>query len=186
MSVRQLSPDHQRRVLARIGRNLASLDHAVGNLQDLAAIDRSQFSIVVEPFGFNAMIARVVASVAPALDGGHLECALASTDWVVLDGDVQRLERAFATLLACALRRATRVTLTTSLRPTSLVVSLIDNGSPLEPDDVAALFVRPERAAARSALLHVARKIIEAHDGTLNARPCPGGMHWSCRLPLPA
>ena len=120
-------------------------------------------------------------------------------DWqagvVQVQADSVRLRHVFTNLLDNALRftpAGGRVTVAARTDAQGLRFSVADSGPGVEPEHLARLFDKffraPGQAATGAGLgLAIAKEIVEAHGGAMQARSEPGrGAEFSFHLPVTA
>lgn len=137
----------------------------------------------------------VLAQVVAELRSAHPERAIETA--FALDrpfrGDQQRIGQLFSNLLANALQHGApgqpvRVTASTAA---GLELSVANAGPPIPPEAQERLFRPFTRGAQRGAPqglglgLFIARRIAEAHGGTLEARSTPAETRFTLRIPEP-
>ena len=123
------------------------------------------------------------------VDIGPLVTAYASDAVVVtVDGqpsvlaDVTRLRQVIGNLVANGLRHGERVTIAAAERDGLVLVEVVDAGHGVEPG--IDPFARATTGVGSSGIgLWLARSIAEAHGGSLELRPGPGGARFRLSLP---
>ncbi|MBX5483374.1 MAG: HAMP domain-containing histidine kinase [Myxococcaceae bacterium] len=107
--------------------------------------------------------------------------------------DERRLRQVVLSLLANALRYAPGTVIEVNLRLAGgrAVLEVSDHGIGIDPDDLARIFARFERASPSRNYgglglgLFISRKIVEAHGGTIQASSRPGeGATFRVELPI--
>ena len=189
--------ERARRYLAEIGQDLAELDGLVEDVLAAARLDARG------PAGLRADagpvdLAAVAREAAERFRAGHegraLEVALAP-DLPPLRGDAALLRRLLANLLDNAAKYSeppAPIRLAARADGAGAVLEVHDDGIGVAPEDLPRLFTpffRTDRSRARGTGgtglgLALARRIAEAHGGTIAAESAPGeGTTFRVRLP---
>lgn len=167
------------------------LQHIIDDLSDLAAADAGNLRVHPEEVYVHDLLAQVCDA--------HRVAGVALTQRV--DGDPQiradpvRLRQIAGNLVSNAVRHTPpggAVTVTAALTGAEVVIEVTDTGVGIAPEDLPRIFDRFWRADSSrtrttggSGLgLPIARKLAEAHGGSLTARSRPGhGTTMTVRLP---
>ncbi len=169
-------------------------------LEDLLSIVRleKESGLEYKPFDLNRLLRGIVAEHEPlaAQKALALEfCPAAAT--LPIRGDAMQLDRAIANLVINALNYTPpggAVTVRSFTRDRWACVQVQDTGIGISREDLPHIFKRFFRAdQARSTNtggmglgLAITRKIVEAHQGTIEVESAPGaGSTFTVRLPLP-
>lgn len=168
-----------RHVIDRQGRHMARL---LDDLLDVSRITSGKFELRKERVRFDDAVTAAIEAVEPILrdHGITLVPSIAGTPLLV-DGDGARLQQVVANLLTNAARYSpagSRVELTLRREGDTAVLSVRDRGTGIEPSllpRIFDLFVQSDEASrqARGGLgigLSLVRRIVELHDGTVEAR----------------
>jgi signal transduction histidine kinase len=178
----------------RQGLNLA---HLVEDLRVLAEAESPDFRLDRRPYSINELVMGSVEAFRPR----------AKAESVTLDVDVDpespsveldrtRIEQVVGNLLDNAIRHTPaggRVTVSTQADASAVGIAVADNGEGVSPEALPYLFERfyrvdPSRARQTGGAglgLTIARQLVEAHGGEINAESDPGrGSRFSFRLPL--
>ena len=109
--------------------------------------------------------------------------------------DPTRMEQALNNLISNAVKFSspgTEVTLSIERHAGNIQIAVVDHGQGMDEGEIARLFSAFGASSARSASgekntglgLHIARRIVEAHEGTLVAKSAPGlGTTMEINLP---
>ena len=174
----------------------AVLRHVIDDLADLAAADAGSLRIHHEQVYVRDLLLLVGESHRGAAEKGELSLVMHLPDDLSMSADPVRLRQVVGNLLSNAIRYTPAggtVALTTATTPEELIITVSDTGVGISSDDLLQIFERfwradtsRARATGGSGLgLPIARKLVEAHGGTLTARSRPGeGTVMTVRLPL--
>jgi CheY-like chemotaxis protein/two-component sensor histidine kinase len=183
-----------------IERQSAQLMRLVDDMLDIARITRGTFAIERLPVDMAEVVERAVETARPGLDEGqhHLSVALPSEPLTV-QGDLARLVQVFANLLANSARFTPpggRIRLEAARTASEAIVSVRDNGRGIGADSIEGIFgmfVQGAEPAHRvggglGIGLALARRIVELHGGTIQAKSEGEGKgsEFTVRLPLAA
>jgi two-component system sensor histidine kinase BaeS len=188
-----LSPEN----LAPLQENIDLLSRLVEDLRILALADAGQLTLYTTDVDIASLIRRVVARFQPQAEQNAKRIDVEIPGALpLLSADPQRLEQVLGNLLSNALHvtpSGCRMTLTAAPEGTILRVMIEDSGPGIPAEDLDRVFerfYRVDHARARSEGgsglgLSIARKLIEAHGGTLRAENrAEGGARLVIRLPV--
>jgi PAS domain S-box-containing protein len=180
-----------------IERNARRQLRLVEDLLSIARIQAGEFEVHRCPVDLAEVVRLGVEGMRPAATeaGLRLEMDCASPARVL--GDADRLDQVLANLLANAIKftpQGGRVSVALRTDPEEAVLTVTDTGPGILPQERARLFERLFRGDDVKRLqvsgaglgLAIARSIVEAHDGTIEARADPecGGAIFELALPL--
>jgi signal transduction histidine kinase len=164
----------------------------VENLNDLALLGTFSELAEMQPFSPDAMAQAARADAESLLQAKRLSLRTAlAADLPMPVGDVARLQRALSNVLQYSARRAPaggELRLSLSVQPAGMVwIDVQDDGPAVGPEDEAGIFDAYSEAATGGSYtigmgMAVARRILEAHGGSLTILPSAGS--W-VRLALP-
>lgn len=183
-----LTPD----ALAPIHNSVSLLGRLVDDLRTVAQADAGQLVLDRQPLDLGALAGQVADDMlAPAAAAGITLTLETAAGIPVIQGDAQRLRQVLLNLLHNALRHTppggvVTVRVAPASSPTTppaaarpaVVLSVIDSGPGIAPDDLPYIFdrfYRGDRARSRdtggSGLgLTIARQIVTAHGGTITVQ----------------
>ncbi len=163
----------------------------VEDLRTLALAEGGTLALRKEPTDLSILAQETAASFEGlASQGGVSFDIRMAPDMPLVDVDPLRVQEIIGNLVGNALRYAPRgssVSLTGDARPQSVVVSVEDSGPGIDPEILPHLFERFAKGddSRGSGLgLAIARRLVEAHGGTIKAeRPNGGGTAIVFELP---
>ncbi len=176
-----LGEEEKSKALARIESVARRIALLVDNIVELGRLDSGK----PEPAGGTAHPDAIAAEVArgwaeeAASKGVTMRTGFACGSCP--EANRAHLERIFSNLLASAVARTAsgEIRFTTSWREGCLIVEVSGDGPPLGPAEAARIFERPDSYEAGIGAirlgLYVARTLIEAHGGKIEAEPARGG-----------
>jgi signal transduction histidine kinase/CheY-like chemotaxis protein len=198
--VRLRSGDAQatRRATDIMERQLRQMVRLVDDLQDVSRINTGKFAIKMGRVELKAVVNDALEVVRPHIELHGHELVIDLPDRpVFLHGDATRLAQVLTNLLGNAAKytnRGGRVALCARVEDNNLIVSVADNGIGLAPEMLADVFdmfvqVDPTLERANAGLgvgLSLARRLVELHHGTIEARSAGigRGSEFTLRLPI--
>jgi two-component system, OmpR family, sensor histidine kinase MtrB len=187
-------PERLQKMLVLVRRQVARLDRMVGDLLDSTRIEAGKLELQLEERDAREL-ARAVVELYQATDPGH-ELSLSLPDTAVpLRCDGARIEQVLNNLVSNALKYSppgTRVDVTVTQEGEDVLLCVADQGIGISAEEQRHLFApfqrtsgAREQAAGAGLGLSVARRIVEAHGGTIEVNSQPGqGSVFRVRLPL--
>ncbi|MFN2646565.1 MAG: ATP-binding protein [Burkholderiales bacterium] len=181
---------------AMMERQMNHLVRLVDDLLEVSRISRGKVELRREAVELGAVIASALETSRPAIDTGEHELALdLPIESIRLHADPVRLSQVIANLLNNAAKYTPpggRIALSARRENGAAVVRVRDNGAGIAPEllgQVFELFVQAERSASNGGLgigLTLARRLVELHEGTIEARSegVGRGAEFIVRLPL--
>ncbi|MFG1608197.1 sensor histidine kinase [Actinoplanes sp. NPDC049265] len=172
------------------------LHHIIDDLSDLAAADAGDLRLHREPIFVRDVLTHVCESQRGAAEKAQVTLTADLRGDPVADADPVRLRQTVGNLLSNAIRYTPAggtVTLSAAASSDELTIAVQDTGIGIAREDLPRIFDRfwradssRTRATGGSGLgLPIARKLAEAHGGTLSAASRPGaGTTMTLRLPL--
>jgi len=185
------------RALAITERQVQQLVRLTDDLLDVSRITRNKIELRCERIDLRAAISSALETVAPLSNAaGHvLTVDLPPTPlWVC--ADLTRLSQAFANILNNAAKftdRGGRITVAASVEGRQTVVTLSDNGIGIDTSALPTIFdmfvqIDQGSSRARSGLgigLALAKRLVELHDGHIEARSAGLGTGTTFTVSLP-
>jgi two-component system CheB/CheR fusion protein len=170
------------------------LEVDVNELLDAARMQFGQLVLEREPIELGAVIHESVTMAEPLTTGQEISMDGAGTPLIV-DGDRRRLQRVLLNLLTNAITHASeteRIDVRLARAGNEAVIEVRDTGPGIPEDALDRIFSRFARGVAgRSESgglglgLFIAREIVTAHGGAIEAESSPGeGTTMRVRLPL--
>lgn len=192
---RHLGPEssaHARTYVSRALVQTRQVGELVERLFDVSRIQAGRLDLILAPVDLAAIVrdAAVVVGVLPTAPTIRVSAVRGP---VLLRGDAGRLEQVFVNLLANAAEyAATSPSIDVTIRRSGsvAVVNVVDHGPGIADDALPLLFqpytrLAEKRSAGLGLGLYLAREIVTAHGGTIEAESRPGeGTTIIVRLPL--
>jgi signal transduction histidine kinase len=179
-------------------RQLSQLVRLVDDLLDVSRITRNKMELRKQRVELASIVHHAAEACRPLGDSlGHEVAVTLPPEPVYLNADAARLAQVFQNLLNNACKYTEpggRVWLTAERQAGDVVVTVKDTGVGIPPDKLASIFdmftqVDASRERARGGLgigLALVKRLVEMHDGTVEARSeGPGrGSEFVVRLPV--
>ena len=197
--------ESQQRFLDRIAAESARLGRLVDDLLDFSAIESGTMRLQGDWCDIRLVVEAAIACLPPASAASvELSC---DASLPVVWADHDRMEQVFVNLLNNAFGHnppGTHVHVTADHRTSEVVISVLDDGTGMPPELVAAPFEAARngqhpgqrngngngnghRKSAGAGLgLSIAKGIVQAHGGRIELTPMPRGTCFRVRLPIEA
>lgn len=169
---------------------LQRFQRLINDLLSVGRIDQGLFTVVRQPVN----LAELAATAAAALQTPQFAVDLQLPDELIAEVDADRIEQALENLLANAQRHApdspTVLALRREQRHDSIwaILSVQDQGPGIPPEVIPRLmerFARGKRSRGLGLGLYLARKIAEAHGGSLTVESTLGkGTTFTLSVPI--
>jgi signal transduction histidine kinase len=180
-----------------IDRQSGLLSHILDELFDVSRLEHGHFSIEREPVQLADVLSRAVEACRPLIDSHNHSL---QTKWpaepIWLLGDAATLTRAFINLLNNATNYTAdggQISILAETTGSHVTVRVKDTGKGIPPESLGHIF-EPYRSAANEGRserglglgLFLVRRIVELHDGTVEARSegVGSGSEFVVNLPL--
>jgi signal transduction histidine kinase len=162
------------------------LSRLVDDLQDLALAEAGKLNLVVQPEDVTAIISQaVLAAQAQAAAKGLTLSMETSGGLPLCNIDAHRISQVLHNLLANAVAHTPAggsVTVTAVPEDSRVIVSVVDTGEGITPEELPNIFerfYRSDKSRARATGGHglgltIAKRLVEAHGGTIIAKSEPG------------
>lgn len=171
------------------------LQHVIDDLQDLAVADAGELRVHTEPVDVADLLAQVATAHRGGAEAAGVTLLTKADGRLHLDADPVRLRQAVGNLVSNAVRHTPpggTVSLHARRADGDVVIDVADTGSGIAPDDLPLVFERfwrveksrSRRSGGSGLGLPIARKLAEAHGGSLSATSVVGeGSTFTLRLP---
>ncbi|MFF4129238.1 ATP-binding protein [Microbispora rosea] len=171
------------------------LQHVIDDLQDLAVADAGELRVHAEPVDVADLLAQVATAHRGGAEAAGVTLVTRADGRLPLVADPVRLRQAVGNLVSNAVRHTPpggTVSLLAHRADGDVVIDVADTGSGIAPDDLPLVFERfwrveksrSRRSGGSGLGLPIARKLAEAHGGSLSATSVVGeGSTFTLRLP---
>ena len=198
--LQHLPPDDARAEWCRdvIGRQTAQMARLLDDLLDVSRLTRGKLTLRVQRLDVATVIARAIEIAQPVIDGaGHELLVDVPAGALQLQGDLTRLAQVFSNVLINSAKYTPSggtIAVTASAHDAALVVKIRDTGIGIAEehiDRIFDMFGQVESASSHAQGgqgigLSLARRLVELHGGTIEARSdgVGKGSEFEIRLPL--
>jgi signal transduction histidine kinase len=175
----------------------ASLSRLVDDLQDLSLTDAGEIKLIMQPEDINSLIKETVTGVqAQAVARGLVLSADLPATLLAVSIDLHRIKQVLLNLLENAVAhtdRGGKITVTARQQDKKILVSVTDTGEGIPARELPLIFERfyrvdksRTRKTGGSGLgLTIAKRLVEAHGGTIEVKSEPGrGSTFTFSLPV--
>lgn len=192
----QVDADHAARMLAIIERNAARELRLVEDLLTLAALGATGLTVSTAPTDLDRIAADVLRAQVVAATETGVQLRHTSRGRVMVDGDLMRLEQVVRHVVGNAIKftpSGGHVTVEVSLEEGYGVLSVVDQGAGIGPEELPRLFEGLYRGSHAVDLhvpgaglgLPIVKGIVEAHGGRIDVESEHGeGTRVLVRIPL--
>ena len=198
--LQHLPPDDARAEWCRdvIGRQTAQMARLLDDLLDVSRLTRGKLTLRVQRLDLATVIARAIEIAQPVIDGaGHELLVDVPAETLQLQGDLTRLAQVFSNVLINSAKYTPpggTIAVRAFARDAALVVKVRDTGIGIAEehiDRIFDMFGQVESASSHAQGgqgigLSLARRLVELHGGTIEARSegVGKGSEFEIRLPL--
>lgn len=188
-----IPPERWRQVLEATEAQLHRLTRLVTDLLDVTRISQGRLELRRTPVDLAALVHEVMLRFDQLLTHSGSTVNLDTTGPTVGLWDASRLDQVVTNLLSNAVKYGAGkpIAIRVEGSPTTVRLTIRDQGIGIPPADHARIFQRFERAAAAQHYeglglgLYVARSFVEAHGGAIRVDSAPGqGATFSLELPV--
>jgi signal transduction histidine kinase len=175
----------------------SSLSRLVDDLQEVSLADAGEIKLIIQPEEISRLIHEVVIALQPKATGRGLTIAAKLPAGLpLLNIDSHRIKQVLHNLLENAIAHTDRggsITVTAREQDNHVFVSVADTGEGIPEKDLPLIFERfyrvdksRARATGGSGLgLTIARRLVEAHGGTIEVQSQPGrGSIFTFAIPV--
>ncbi len=174
-----VTPDET--TIRSLNEEATSLTHLVTDLQELSLSDAGKLKMTIQPEDISHLVKDVVTAIQPkASDKGLAVSSSLPENLPLVDIDAQRIRQVLNNLLNNAIAHTGKggmIDITSKENSDKLYISVADTGEGIPPEDLPMIFERfyrvdksRTRATGGSGLgLTIAKRIVEAHGGTIEA-----------------
>jgi signal transduction histidine kinase len=161
---------------------LARMTKLIEDMLDSSRIDMNKFKLNKNVFDFNLMIKSLLEKYAEQFQVENIEVTTSLPESpLMVNGDDYRLEQVVSNLINNAIKYGQHrpISITLSQTGGNVVLSVMDNGMGISPENLPRIFNRYERAISHSNIsglglgLYISKMIVEAHGGTISAESVP-------------
>jgi signal transduction histidine kinase len=192
----ELSPTMLEAIVT-MARSNSNLLQMVNTLLEVYRFEAGRKNLAFSPVEVRELLEEVAGELAPLAQQKKLSINLELGDnsgIAKVSGDRMELHRLFTNLVGNAIKFTDSGTITIRLTPPVsgakyITVEVEDTGAGISPQDQATIFERfrqgNHKRSGSGLGLYLSRRIVEAHDGTIQVKSQPGkGSVFTVRLPI--
>ncbi len=184
---KQLAGSADERLVRRLDRSAASVDRLaqlVDRLLDVSRISEGRLQLTLEPLDLNAVVRDAAERFHEQAQRAGCDLRLrAAPASVAGTWDRLKLEQVLTNLLSNAIKYGAGKPIEVEAADAGdeAVLTVVDHGIGIPPTDLDRIFGRFERAVSTRRYgglglgLFISRRIVEAHGGSVTAKPTPSG-----------
>lgn len=186
-------PEIRDRFIGTAQEEVKRLSRLIHDLLDLGRLEAGVTQLESKDFRLKSLIERAVRAVESRLQSGNLAINLDLPD-VKVSGDPERLLQAFLNILDNAIKYSvanSEICINGYIESNKIIVKFSDQGPGISANDMPHIFEQfytadRSRSGNGTGLgLAIAKRIVEAHDGTITASSNPGkGATFMIHLPI--
>ncbi|HEX3107363.1 MAG TPA: ATP-binding protein [Terriglobales bacterium] len=184
----------QQTALNRIERDVDRLTVLIGDLVDITRMEGDPSSVNFAPLDLNSLIAAIVSDCRIEADAHRCQLAVSGIVQSAIEGNRELLQRAIENVVRNAIRYSPageQINLALTDEPDRVTIAVLDQGPGVEEGLLSDIFepffkADPARETSRGSTglgLSIAKRAIELHHGTIDARNMHPGL--AVRIVLP-
>ena len=173
------------RPVEQIASSARRLNRMINDLLDLSRLEARQLKLIRQPVDLTSLVHVSVERIAAEAPDRRFDVHL-PTDLPVIQIDADRIVQVLDNLLSNAIKYGaaeTPIEIEVRLRDLDLLVSVVNQGAGIAPEDLPHLFQRFHRVGKDQQShikgvglgLYIVQQLIEAHGGRVQAESTPGG-----------
>lgn len=188
-----MKPEIRDRFISTAQEEVKRLSRLIHDLLDLGRLEAGVTQLERKDFRLKSLIERAVRAVELRLQSGNVGIKLDVPD-VKVSGDPERLLQAFLNILDNAIKYSvpnSEVSINGQIEENKILVKISDQGVGISTNDMPHIFEQfytadRSRSGNGTGLgLAIAKRIVEAHNGTITASSNPGeGATFTIQLPI--
>ena len=195
LSAEAPSPEVVQSCAAMIERQSSQLARLLDDLLDISRLSRGRLLLQRAPVTVASLLAAAVETSRPSIDRQRQQLSLDTDERLMVDGDSVRLSQVFANLLLNASKfggQGGRIGVQARREGDHAVVRVTDGGAGIADElltRIFDLFVQgPEERGGLGIGLSLAKRLVEMHDGVIEAHSAGlgKGSEFIVRLPMTA
>jgi signal transduction histidine kinase len=173
-------------------RAASRMDGMIEDLLDGARLESGRLRLELETVDLRAYLGELLSRMGPSLEADRLDVSMPGSEPFTVRVDPRRLERALLNLLSNAFKYCPegRVRLEVERREAWVVLSILDEGPGIRPQDLPRLFTRYYRGSSAPSQdgiglgLYGTKVLVEAQGGRIGVESSPGaGTRFRVELP---
>ncbi|MGB1250828.1 MAG: sensor histidine kinase [Candidatus Promineifilaceae bacterium] len=169
--------------IAKLYDHTRQLNHLITDLHDLAQAEANRLSLNIETVNLSHLVTQAGELFTPLAKDHNIDIDINVPETLYVAGDQARLMQVLQNLIANAIRYAkSNIQLTLSTTNEMIILSIVDDGSGIEPAHLAHIFdrfyrvdnSRTRQTGGTGLGLTIVKSLVEGHGGTISATSAIG------------
>jgi len=192
--INEITQEQQDQCYQAIRRNIKRLEGLISSVSTLGQLERGLFNLNLKKMDICAFLMEALQPYQSFLDN-QLEVQYKPKRDIFIDGDSDRLLQVLNNLLENAVKHTSKtdrhICVELKILPQTVQIQIVDNGAGIDPENLDRIFeafvsIPTNFSAIGSGIgLYLARKITDAHDGSLIGHSEGKGRGSTFTLELP-
>jgi signal transduction histidine kinase len=187
------APERMDKFIGNVDRSVDRIIHLVNDMLDISRVQTGRLSLNREQVGLRALVTEVLDRMRAFLEMAGCGLEVNTPEEITVEADRFRLEQVLTNLLTNAAKYAPECPVRIELKKEGsfAVLSVIDRGEGISPENQAKIFERFERVDENAPVgglglgLYISREIMQMHRGSLSVQSTPGeGATFLMKVPL--
>ena len=167
----ELRPEEREESMKAVARNATRLERLTNDILDVARIEGKSLTLNKEKFNISEVVSAAVDDAKRQIENGDIRLIYQEPKEILVEGDKERITQVISNLLRNAIKFTKKgsIFVLSEEKGNEVVVSVVDNGSGIDPEIQPRLFTKfTSKSQTGTGLgLFISRSIIEAHGGTI-------------------
>ena len=167
----ELRPEEREESMKAVARNATRLERLTNDILDVARIEGKSLTLNKEKFNISEVVSAAVDDAKRQIANGDVRLIYQEPKEILVEGDKERITQVISNLLRNAIKFTKKgsIFVLSEEKGNEVVVSVVDNGSGIDPEIQPRLFTKfTSKSQTGTGLgLFISRSIIEAHGGKI-------------------
>jgi len=167
----ELRPEEREESMKAVARNATRLERLTNDILDVARIEGKSLTLNKEKFNISEVVSAAVDDAKRQIANGDVRLIYQEPKEILVEGDKERITQVISNLLSNAIKFTKKgsIFVLSEEKGNEVVVSVVDNGSGIDPEIQPRLFTKfTSKSQTGTGLgLFISRSIIEAHGGKI-------------------
>jgi two-component system sensor histidine kinase CpxA len=180
------------RHLDDIREDISELDSLIERILKLSKLDIQETALTIIPFDINELIGDILEKLKPVIEQNSLRISRESAFESLFAGDKDYIRTALLNILDNAVKFTSangEIRIMTAPLNNNLIMSIVNSHDPLPDEELSKIFnpfhrARHTKAAGTGLGLAISKKIVERHNGSIEALNSSLGLEIRLTLPM--
>ena len=167
----ELRPEEREESMKAVARNATRLERLTNDILDVTKIEGKSLTLNKEKFNISEVVSAAVDDAKRQIENGDIRLIYQEPKEILVEGDKERMAQVISNLLSNAIKFTKKgsIFVLSEEKGNEVVVSVVDNGSGIDPEIQPRLFTKfTSKSQTGTGLgLFISRSIIEAHGGKI-------------------